>query len=174
MQLLCEGAMKLPRRKFLHLVAGAAALPAIARARLPPRQFSLRRMIANGRRLTNKRSLKAATVEAALAPITFHGLRHTYASRLAMNGVPLAVIATQLGHSDIRMVEKHYGHLAPNYVADTVRAPLAAQVSLMQHRSFQRRGVSNHGLGAPGIGFLRATAWLGSRATIAAIMTYTG
>jgi integrase len=57
-----------------------------------------------------------------LEPITFHGLRHTYASRLAMKGVPLAVIAAQLGHSDIRMVEKHYGHLAPNYVADRVRA----------------------------------------------------
>ena len=54
-------------------------------------------------------------------PINFHGLRHTYASRLAMRGVPLAVIAVQLGHSDTRMVEKHYGHLAPNYVADTVR-----------------------------------------------------
>ena len=39
-----------------------------------------------------------------------------------MKGVPLAVIAAQLGHADIRMVEKHYGHLAPNYVADTVRA----------------------------------------------------
>ena len=32
------------------------------------------------------------------------------------------MIAAQLGHSDTRMVEKHYGHLAPNYVADTVRA----------------------------------------------------
>src|SRR5262249_34513662 len=55
-------------------------------------------------------------------PVNFHGLRHTYASRLAMRGVPLAVIAAQLGHADTRMVEKHYGHLAPSYVADTVRA----------------------------------------------------
>jgi integrase len=55
-------------------------------------------------------------------PVNFHGLRHTYASRLAMRGVPLAVIAAQLGHSDTRMVEKHYGHLSPSYVADTVRA----------------------------------------------------
>ena len=39
-----------------------------------------------------------------------------------MRGVPLAVVAAQLGHKDTRMVEKHYGHLAPNYVADTVRA----------------------------------------------------
>lgn len=64
----------------------------------------------------------AACVAAKIALITFHGIRHTYASRLAMKGVPLAVIAAQLGHADIRMVEKHYGHLAPNYVADTVRA----------------------------------------------------
>ena len=41
---------------------------------------------------------------------------------LAMRNVPLAVIAAQLGHSDTRMVEKHYGHLSPGYVADTVRA----------------------------------------------------
>ena len=39
-----------------------------------------------------------------------------------MGRVPLAVIAVQLGHHDTRMVEKHYGHLAPSYVADTVRA----------------------------------------------------
>ncbi len=48
------------------------------------------------------------------------GLRHTYASCLAMRGVPLAVIAVQLGHADTRMVEKYYGHLAPSYIADTV------------------------------------------------------
>ena len=39
-----------------------------------------------------------------------------------MRGVPLAVITKQLGHADTRMVEKHYGHLAPSYVAETVRA----------------------------------------------------
>jgi integrase len=54
--------------------------------------------------------------------ITFHELRHTYASRLVMRGAPLMVVAQQLGHSDTRMVEKHYGHLAPSYVADTVRS----------------------------------------------------
>jgi hypothetical protein len=40
-------------------------------------------------------------------------LRHTYASALAMQGVPMAVIAAQLGHSDTRMTEKHCAHLAP-------------------------------------------------------------
>jgi hypothetical protein len=39
-----------------------------------------------------------------------------------VNGVPLLVIAKNLGHSDTRMVEKHYGHLAPSYIADAIRA----------------------------------------------------
>lgn len=70
-----------------------------------------------------QRPLTAACTAARIdPPVNFHGLRHTYASRLAMRGVPLAVIAAQLGHADTRMVEKHYGHLSPNYIADTVRA----------------------------------------------------
>jgi integrase len=39
-----------------------------------------------------------------------------------MSGVPMGVIAAQLGHADTRMTEKHYAHLAPSYVADTIRA----------------------------------------------------
>jgi hypothetical protein len=34
------------------------------------------------------------------------------------------VIAVQLGHAGTRITEKHYAHLAPSYVADTVRAAL--------------------------------------------------
>jgi integrase len=55
-------------------------------------------------------------------PISFHVLRHTHGSTLAMRGVPMGVIAEQLGHADTRMTEKHYAHLAPSYVADTIRA----------------------------------------------------
>jgi integrase len=55
-------------------------------------------------------------------PIGFHGLRHTWASLSVMNGLPLLVVAKNLGHSDTRMVEKHYGHLAPSYIADAIRA----------------------------------------------------
>ena len=47
--------------------------------------------------------------------------RHTHASLLAMRRVPMGVIAAQLGHQDTRMTEKHYAHLAPSYVADTIR-----------------------------------------------------
>lgn len=53
---------------------------------------------------------------------TFHVLRHTHGSQLAMRGVPMAVIAKQLGHADTRMTERHYAHLAPSYVTETIRA----------------------------------------------------
>jgi hypothetical protein len=36
----------------------------------------------------------------------------------------MGVIAAQLGHSDTRMTEKHYAHLAPSYIAETIRAAL--------------------------------------------------
>jgi integrase len=55
-------------------------------------------------------------------PVSFHILRHTWASHAVMNGVPLLVVAKNLGHADTRMVEKHYGHLAPSYIADAIRA----------------------------------------------------
>ena len=39
-----------------------------------------------------------------------------------MNGVPMGVIAAELDHADTRMTEKHYAHLAPNCIAQTIRA----------------------------------------------------
>lgn len=41
-----------------------------------------------------------------------------------MAGVPLQVVAANLGHRDTRMTERHYAHLAPSYVADTIRAAM--------------------------------------------------
>src|SRR5262249_26972441 len=70
-----------------------------------------------------QRPLSLACKHAKIFPaVTFHMLRHTYGSTLAMRGVPMPVIARQLGHADTRMTEKHYAHLAPSYVAETVRA----------------------------------------------------
>jgi integrase len=67
--------------------------------------------------------MAAAVKRAKIAPtISFHGLRHTWASLAVMNGVPPMVVAKNLGHRDTRMVEKHYGHLAPSYIADAIRA----------------------------------------------------
>jgi integrase len=70
-----------------------------------------------------KRPLDEASKLAGISPaVNFHILRHTHGSHLAMSGVPMGVIAAQLGHADTRMTEKHYAHLAPSYVAQTIRA----------------------------------------------------
>ena len=55
-------------------------------------------------------------------PASFHTLRHTYASLMVMDAVPLMVVARNLGHADTRMVEKHYGHLATSYVRKAIRS----------------------------------------------------
>lgn len=70
------------------------------------------------------RPLAAAAKAAKVEGATFHILRHTYGSALAMQGVPMSVIANALGHSSTRMTEKHYAHLSPSYVAETIRANL--------------------------------------------------
>jgi len=55
------------------------------------------------------RPITEACKAAKIRPtISFHVLRHTYPSRLAMKGVPMAVIAEQLGHADTRMTDRHY------------------------------------------------------------------
>ncbi len=71
-----------------------------------------------------RRRLEDAAKVATVADVSFHILRHTYGSSLAMKGVPMGVIAAALGHSDTRMTEKHYAALAPSYIADTIRANL--------------------------------------------------
>lgn len=75
------------------------------------------------KRAEQLRPMREACARAGIVPpVGFHVLRHTHASILAMQAVPMAVIARQLGHSDTRMTERHYAHLAPNYVSDTIRA----------------------------------------------------
>jgi len=73
-------------------------------------------------RTQQQRPLREACKRAGIAPpANFHSLRHTYASLLVMADVPLVVVAKNLGHADTRMCEKHYAHLAPSYVAETIR-----------------------------------------------------
>jgi len=68
------------------------------------------------------RPMAEACKRAKIAPpVSFHVLRHTWASLAVMAGGPLMVVARNLGHADTRMVERHYGHLAPSFIADAIR-----------------------------------------------------
>jgi integrase len=81
---------------------------------------------ADGHRAWGKSHQNAFMIDACARakitpPIGIHTLRHTWASLAVMAGMPLLVVAKNLGHADTTMVEKHYGHLAPSFIADAVR-----------------------------------------------------
>jgi hypothetical protein len=50
---------------------------------------------------------------ARLRRVTFHALRHTYASLLIQGGASLAYVKEQMGHSSIQVTVDIYGHLIP-------------------------------------------------------------
>ena len=69
------------------------------------------------------RPMAAACIRARITPaVSFHALRHTWASLATMAGVPLLVVARNLGHVDTRMVEKHYGHLTQSFITEAIHA----------------------------------------------------
>jgi len=68
-----------------------------------------------------RREMGLACKAAGLDRLVFHELRHSYASGLVNSGVPLAFVAAQLGHASTVMVERHYGHLAPSALAESIR-----------------------------------------------------
>jgi integrase len=69
------------------------------------------------RKSVQLRRMAVAVTAARLRPrITFHGLRHTYASLSVMAGMPLMVLARNLGHRDTTMVQHHYGHMEGGFI----------------------------------------------------------
>ena len=55
--------------------------------------------------------LKSILKELDIEPITVHKLRHTHASILLADNVPIQRVAKRLGHTDTNMIRKVYGHL---------------------------------------------------------------
>ena len=68
-------------------------------------------MISGGpRRPTVPAAFRAAQIE----DFRFHDLRHTFASRLAMEGVDLMTIRELMGHKTMAMTLR-YSHLSPGH-----------------------------------------------------------
>jgi integrase len=67
-----------------------------------------------------KHPLWRATKKAGLRHIGWHTLRHTFASHLSMQGVPLKAVQELLGHATIEMTMR-YAHLSPHVPRDAVK-----------------------------------------------------
>ena len=65
-------------------------------------------------RMDMKKSLASLSKRAGVPKLNFHMMRHSFATHLAMNGVPLARIAALLGDS-LAVTEKHYAGFCPNH-----------------------------------------------------------
>jgi integrase len=85
--------------------------------------------------------IREACRKAGIGPATFHELRHTYASMLVNRGCVLSVVAELLGHSGIKMVEKHYGHLSKNTVRDELLRAMPRLGILKQAAGKRRKAV---------------------------------
>ncbi len=89
----------------------------------PPADYMFTR--ANGaawKQTEQARPMRETCQNARVEPAGFHQLRHTWASHAVMRGMPLMVVARNLGHSDTNMVTRHYGHLAEDYITQAIRA----------------------------------------------------
>ena len=54
------------------------------------------------------------------AGVTFHTLRHTFASWLVMEGADLLTVSRLMGHSSTKQVEQTYAHLSPKHRLATI------------------------------------------------------
>jgi integrase len=78
----------------------------------------------------NQAMLATALEQAEIEGVTWHTLRHTFASRLVMAGVDLKTLQELMGHKTIAMTAR-YAHLAPTHklqVLETLVRPGSVSV----------------------------------------------
>jgi site-specific recombinase XerD len=64
------------------------------------------------------RLARKAGIEKRVHP---HGLRHTHAFELMMEGVPVPIIQRQLGHGSLATTQRYLDHLAPKELVETMQ-----------------------------------------------------
>jgi integrase len=110
---------------------GAAFFAGLAKDR-PANELMFVRANGRGwRPSSHHRPFHKATFKAGLPQnVAFHHLRHTYAAHAAMAGIPLQVIARQLGHADTRLVERLYAYVGSSYLDEVIRTKMPKLVTL--------------------------------------------
>jgi integrase len=89
-------------------------------------------------RKTIKRAWENALRKSGIAHCRFHDLRHTFATRLVMNGVDLVTLQELMGHKDINMT-KRYSHPTPEHKKQAVeRLNLGAMDTYLDTKAISR------------------------------------
>jgi site-specific recombinase XerD len=65
--------------------------------------------------------IKRLGIRAGIAKrVHAHGLRHTHAYELMMEGIPIPIIQRQLGHSSLATTDIYLSHIAPKQVIEAI------------------------------------------------------
>jgi integrase len=101
--------------------AGIELFSELVKGRKPKEKLFLRSNSKAWKTSEQFRPMNAACEAAKVEGVTFHILRHTYASHALMAGMTIEVLAQQLGHKDTRITMRHYAHLCPTFKQESVR-----------------------------------------------------
>lgn len=75
---------------------------------------------------TPRKWFEASAEEAGITDLTWHSLRHTFCSRLAMAGVDIRTIAQLAGHKTLAMAMR-YSHLSPSHNLSAIEKLVAVE-----------------------------------------------
>jgi integrase len=112
---------KKPRSYLRNEASTLVPLPSDVVAMLQQRPAPIREWFPgwNLGRLTHAFVVLVRKTELASTGVSFHTLRHTFASHAVMNGVDLFTVGKLLGHKTSQQTQR-YAHLAPDHVRSAV------------------------------------------------------
>lgn len=83
-----------------------------------------------GHRNATRRGFEVAAAEASIDGVTFHSMRHAFASRMIDRGISSTVLAALMGHESSRITELRYIHLFDRQrTDDQVRQAMASAMA---------------------------------------------